>query len=162
MASGGLIPGVLTCILSGFMAALGLYFLSRCAAKAPSRRSSFFAISQLTFPSAAVWFDVAIAIKCFGVSIRCAKPPFTGMILMSASSYLIIIKGLMPGVVGALYHAFLPNDPPAWSLSGRIWISLFMVVLVPLCFLRDLHSLRHASYIALFSVGTPRYSSRSA
>lgn len=136
MASGGIIPGVLTCVFSGCMGALGLYFLSRCATKAPPRRASFFAISQLTFPSAAVWFDVAIAIKCFGVSI----------------SYLIIIKGLMPSVVGALYHVLLPTDPPAWALSGRIWISLFMVVLVPLCFLRDLHSLRHTSYIALFSV----------
>lgn len=70
-------------------------------------------------------------------------------------SYLIIIKGLMPNVVAALYHVLLPSDPPAWSLSGRVWISLFMIVLVPLCFLRDLHSLRHTSYIALFSVGKP-------
>ncbi|KAG8785522.1 hypothetical protein FRC15_001207 [Serendipita sp. 397] len=136
MASGGIIPGVITCIFSGCTAAFGLYLLSRCAAKAPHRKSSFFAISQMTFPSASVWFDTAIAIKCFGVSI----------------SYLIIIKGLMPSVVAALYHALLPSDPPEWALSGRVWISLFMVILVPLCFLRDLHSLRHTSYVALFSV----------
>jgi amino acid permease len=76
MASGGMIPGILTCVFSGCMAALGLYFLSRCAAKAPPRRASFFAISQMTFPSAAIWFDVAIAIKCFGVSIRYVKLRF--------------------------------------------------------------------------------------
>ncbi|KAG8812635.1 hypothetical protein FRC19_003013 [Serendipita sp. 401] len=136
MASGGIIPGVITCIFSGCTAAFGLYLLSRCAAKAPHRKSSFFAISQMTFPSASVWFDTAIAIKCFGVSI----------------SYLIIIKGLMPSVVAALYHVLLPSDPPEWALSGRVWISLFTVILVPLCFLRDLHSLRHTSYVALFSV----------
>ncbi|PVF99817.1 putative AVT6-involved in amino acid efflux from the vacuole [Serendipita vermifera] len=136
MASGGIIPGVITCVFSACTGALGLYFLSRCAAKAPYRRSSFFAVSQMTFPSASVWFDAAIAIKCFGVSI----------------SYLIIIKGLMPSVVEALYHNLLPSDPPEWALSGRMWISMFMVILVPLCFLRDLHSLRHTSYVALFSV----------
>ncbi|CAG8554824.1 2814_t:CDS:10 [Acaulospora colombiana] len=61
--------------------------------------------------------------------------------------------GLMPSVVESLYHNLLPSDPPEWALSGRMWISMFMVILVPLCFLRDLHSLRHTSYVALFSVG---------
>ncbi|KAJ8521235.1 hypothetical protein ONZ45_g2045 [Pleurotus djamor] len=138
MASAGLVPGMITCVFSGSVAAFGLYLLSLCAAKAPHRRSSFFAVSQLTFPKAAVFFDAAIAIKCFGVSI----------------SYLIIIKGLMPNVVASLYHDLTSPDvnPPDWALSGQNWITLFMLVLVPLCFLRKLDSLRHTSYIALFSV----------
>jgi amino acid permease len=70
LASAGIIPGVLTCIFSGGTAAFGLYLLSRAAAKAPHRRSSFFAVAELTYPKAAVFFDAAIAIKCFGVSIR--------------------------------------------------------------------------------------------
>ena len=53
------------------MAGFGLYLLSLCAVKAPHRRASFFAVAELTFPRAAVFFDAAIAIKCFGVSIRC-------------------------------------------------------------------------------------------
>jgi len=136
MASAGLIPGVITCVFSGSVAILGLYLLSRCATRASHRHSSFFAIANLTYPRLAVFFDAAIAIKCFGVSI----------------SYLIIIKGLMPSVVKSLYHVLSPNDPPEWTLSGRIWITLFMVVLIPLCFLRRLDSLRHTSYVALFSV----------
>ena len=70
-------------------------------------------------------------------------------------SYLIIIRDLMPNVVRSLYHDLTSPDtePPAWAVSGRIWISLFMAVLVPLCFLRRLDSLRHTSYVALFSVG---------
>ncbi|KAJ7066268.1 transmembrane amino acid transporter protein-domain-containing protein [Mycena amicta] len=136
MASAGIIPGIITCIFSGSVAAFGLYLLSLCAARAPHRRSSFFAVAQMTFPRAAVFFDAAIAAKCFGVSI----------------SYLIIIKGLMPNVVTALYHDLSSSMPPAWALSGRVWISLFMLVLVPLCFLRHLDSLRHTSYVALFSV----------
>jgi amino acid permease len=70
MASGGIIPIMITCALSGGVAAFGLYLLSLCAQYTPRRRASFFAVAQLTFPSAAVFFDAAIAIKCFGVSIR--------------------------------------------------------------------------------------------
>jgi amino acid permease len=72
MASVGLIPGIFTCLFSGTIAALGLFLLSKCAAKVPHRRSSFFAVSQMTFPKAAVFFDAAVVIKCFGVSIRYA------------------------------------------------------------------------------------------
>lgn len=63
----------------------------------------------------------------------------------------------MPNVVAALYHDLTSPDtnPPDWALSGRNWITILMVVLVPLAFLRKLDSLRHTSYIALFSVGEP-------
>ena len=77
------------------------------------------------------------------------------MLADKATSYLIIVKSLLPNVVASLYHDLSSPDtnPPAWALSGRIWISLLMVVLVPLSYLRRLDSLRHASYIALFSCG---------
>ena len=70
MASAGLIPGIITCALSGSIGAFGLYLLSLCATKTKHRHASFHAISKLTFPKAAVFFDAAIATKCFGVSIR--------------------------------------------------------------------------------------------
>ncbi|KAF8519006.1 transmembrane amino acid transporter protein-domain-containing protein [Hysterangium stoloniferum] len=137
VASSGLLPGILTCLFSGGVGAFGLYLLSVTATRTAHRRASFFAVSQLTFPKAAIFFDAAIAIKCFGVSI----------------SYLIIIKGLMPNVVLSLYHDLLPGDPPAWATSGRLWITLLMAALIPLSFARRLDSLRHASYIAVFAAG---------
>lgn len=73
LASAGIIPGILTCAFSGAVAAFGLYLLSACARHTSHRRASFFAVAVLTFPRAAVFFDAAIAIKCFGVSIRCAR-----------------------------------------------------------------------------------------
>lgn len=138
MASAGIIPGVLTCIFSGGVAAFGLYLLSLCATYTGHRRASFHAVSQLTFPNAAVFFDAAIATKCFGVSI----------------SYLIIIKGLMPNVVASLYHDLSSGtaEPPAWTRNGGNWLSILMIVLIPLCFLRKIDSLRHTSYVAMFSV----------
>ncbi|THH32498.1 hypothetical protein EUX98_g1671 [Antrodiella citrinella] len=138
LASAGIIPGMITCMSSGAVAVFGLYLLTLCAAKAPHRRASFFVVAEMTFPKAAVFFDAAIAIKCFGVSI----------------SYLIIVKSLMPNVVAALYHDLTSADtnPPAWALSGHIWLSILMVILIPLAFMRHLNSLRHTSYVALFSV----------
>ena len=73
MASAGIIPGIITCVFSGAVAAFGLYLLSLCAAKTKYRHASFHAVSQLTFPKAAVFFDAAIATKCFGVSIRYSR-----------------------------------------------------------------------------------------
>lgn len=82
MASVGIIPGIFLILLSALASGLGLYFLSRCAARTEGRHASFFAISQLTWPKVAILFDLAIAIKCFGVAV----------------SYLIIIGDLMPQV----------------------------------------------------------------
>ncbi|CAE7223222.1 unnamed protein product [Rhizoctonia solani] len=92
MASGGILPGVLTCISSGLIGCLGFY--------------------------------------------------------------LIIIKGLMPAVVRSFYHVFTAPDvnPPWWAVSGHVWIFIFLAFLAPLCFLHRLDSLRHTSYVALFSV----------
>ena len=69
-------------IFSGMTSALGLYFLSKAAARTEGRDASFFAVSQITWPSAGVFFDLAIAIKCFGVGI----------------SYMLIVGDLMPQV----------------------------------------------------------------
>ncbi|GLB41828.1 putative transmembrane amino acid transporter protein [Lyophyllum shimeji] len=138
MASAGIIPGIITCIFSGSVAGFGLYLLTLCATQTAHRRASFFAVSELTFPKAAVFFDAAIAIKCFGVSI----------------SYLIIVKGLMPKVVRSFYHVIISEsrEPPQWTLSGAVWLTMFMIFLIPLAYLRRIDSLRHSSYVALFSV----------
>jgi len=60
----------------------------------------------------------------------------------------------MPNVVASLYHDLTSQstNPPEWALSSSNWLTLFMLVLVPLSFLRKLDSLRHTSYVALFSV----------
>ena len=85
----------------------------------------------MTYPRATVLFDAAIAIKCAGVS----------------TSYLIIIGGLMPRVILSFDHT-----PPDWALDRRLWITVSMAILTPLCYLRHLNSLRYTSYVALVAV----------
>jgi amino acid permease len=107
MSHMGILLGVLVISWSALTAAFGLYLQSRCARYLERGTSSFFALSQITYPNAAVLFDAAIAIKCFGVGV----------------SYLIIIGDLMPGVVlgfneGAGAIPFL--------VDRHFWVTVFM------------------------------------
>ncbi|KNZ45657.1 hypothetical protein VP01_793g3 [Puccinia sorghi] len=151
-AQGGLIIGFITVVSCGSMAYLGLYLLSLCAAhpSIPKRTASFSSISNLTYPQASILFDLAIAIKCFGVSI----------------SYLLIFGKLMPQVTSLLFQQVILSfksttallildskiEHGLWLLDRRLWITLSMLFLVPVSFLPTLDSLRHVSYIALIGV----------
>ncbi|OLL25541.1 Vacuolar amino acid transporter 5 [Neolecta irregularis DAH-3] len=133
IASTGIVFGVATIVFAGFTSAMGLYLLSRCATKAERGQASFFAIANKTYPSAAVIFDIAIALKTFGVGV----------------SYLIIIGDLMPQI--SLSIAGL-SDFPVFQ-DRQFWITACMMIIIPLSFLRRLDSLRYTSVIALISVG---------
>ncbi len=103
----GILVGVLVIMWSAVAAGFGLYLQARCARYLERGSSSYFALSHITYPNAAIVFDTAIAIKCFGVAV----------------SYLIIIGDLMPGVVRGV------NDT-AWGFDAlvdrRFWITAFM------------------------------------
>jgi amino acid permease len=102
----GLVLGILVIVWSGLASGFGLYLQTRCARYLDRGSASFFALSQITYPNAAVIFDAAIAIKCFGVGI----------------SYLIIIGDLMPGVV----RGFNDNPTATYLLDRHFWITVFM------------------------------------
>ena len=103
----GILLGTLVIIWSGLTAGFGLYLQMRCARYLEKGSASFFALSQITYPNAAVVFDAAIAIKCFGVGV----------------SYLIIIGDLMPGVVQGL-----SGDAGGleFLLQRQFWVTGFM------------------------------------
>ncbi|KAE8419263.1 transmembrane amino acid transporter protein-domain-containing protein [Aspergillus pseudocaelatus] len=129
----GIVLGVIVILWSGMTAGFGLYLQSRCAQYLDRGTASFFALSQLTYPNAAVIFDAAIAIKCFGVGV----------------SYLIIIGDLMPGVV----QGFVGGTPDYDFLVDRhFWVTAFMLVVIPLSYLRRLDSLKYTSIAALVSM----------
>lgn len=67
MAKFGITLGVFVIVFSGLMSGFGLYLQARCAKYIDRGTASFFSLSQLTYPNAAVVFDTAIAIKCFGM-----------------------------------------------------------------------------------------------
>jgi len=129
----GILLGTFVIIWAGLTSGFGLYLQTRCARYLDRGSASFFALSQITYPNAAVIFDAAIAIKCFGVGI----------------SYLIIIGDLMPGVI----KGFSDNPPGNFLLDRHFWVTAFMLIVIPLSFLRRLDSLKYTSVIALISIG---------
>ncbi|PGH04929.1 hypothetical protein GX51_03225 [Blastomyces parvus] len=134
LARMGITLGVIVIVWSGITAGFGLYLQSLCAQYLDKGTASFFALSQITYPNAAVIFDAAIAIKCFGVGV----------------SYLIIIGDLMPGVVEGFGADAAGMD---FLLDRHFWVTAFMLVVIPLSFLRRLDSLKYTSIIALTSIG---------
>ena len=107
----GLVVGILVIMWSALSAGFGLYLQTRCARYLERGSSSYFALSHITYPNAAVIFDTAIVIKCFGVGV----------------SYLIVIGDLMPGVVRGFNES-------AWGFDAlvnrRFWITGFMFALL--------------------------------
>lgn len=135
MSHFGVMLGVLLIIWCGLTSAFGLYLQGRCARYIDRGSSSFFALSQLTYPNAAVMFDAAIAIKCFGVGV----------------SYMIIIGDLMPAVA----EAFVGSETGLPFLADRkFWITVFFLIfIIPLSFPKKLDSLKYTSIVALVSIG---------
>ncbi|KAK3372622.1 transmembrane amino acid transporter protein-domain-containing protein [Podospora didyma] len=135
MSHFGVMLGVILILWCGLTSAFGLYLQARCARYIDRGSSSFFALSQITYPNAAVVFDAAIAIKCFGVGV----------------SYMIIIGDLMPGVA----EAFGSIDSGLVFLEDRkFWITVFFLVfIIPLSFPKKLDSLKYTSIVALVSIG---------
>ncbi|KAG4097128.1 hypothetical protein H8356DRAFT_993941 [Neocallimastix lanati (nom. inval.)] len=131
-ASVGLYFGIVNVFVFGCGALFGLWLLTRCATYT-GRNSSFFSLSMITFPQASVFFDLAISIKCFGVSV----------------SYLIIIGDLMPVVTLGLFPNISLNSI---FLSRELWITIGVLIIIPLAFMRKLDSMRHTSFISLLAI----------
>ncbi|EXJ72076.1 uncharacterized protein A1O5_04579 [Cladophialophora psammophila CBS 110553] len=134
MSHMGVVLGTIVILWAGATSGFGLYLQTRCAAYLERGSSSFFALSQITYPNAAVIFDAAIAIKCFGVGV----------------SYLIIIGDLMPSVVRGFARE---EDLGQFMFDRHFWVTAFMLVVIPFSFLRRLDSLKYTSVIALISIG---------
>ena len=145
----GVTLGTLVIVWAGTTAGLGLYLQTRCARYIERGSASFFALSQMTYPTAAFFFDAAIAIKCFGVGV----------------SYLIIIGGLMPGVVQGFSEDY---GGLQFLIDRRFWVTVFMcaiipqpgfqrlmlgrIIIIPISYLRRLDSLKYTSFVALVSI----------
>ncbi|OUM63155.1 hypothetical protein PIROE2DRAFT_25067, partial [Piromyces sp. E2] len=129
----GLVNGIIAIILFGCTSCFTLYLLIECAKIVGGRNVSFFSISSRTYPKLSIVFDLAVGIKCFGVSI----------------SYLVIIGELLPKVTLGLFPS-IPKD--SVCLTSLFWITVSMLIVVPLSFQKSLSSLKYASTISLISV----------
>lgn len=132
----GIILSVALLAFSYLMSTTGLILQCQLSNWLPTltlkKKLSFKSIGDLLFDEKSnkiVLFDIAIAIKCFGVSI----------------SYLIVIGDLMPQILRYFTSKIDINR------SIFISFSLFCIIM-PLCFIKKISSLKKFSMIALISV----------
>ncbi|SCU87123.1 LAMI_0D04830g1_1 [Lachancea mirantina] len=126
----GLVAGFGMILFCGICSCGGLLLQSQVSKYAPPRHASFFALAQLTYPQLSVVFDLAIAIKCFGVGV----------------SYMVVAGDVLPQIFSTFTHHPL-------LLNRNFHVTLVMAcVVAPLCFMRRLNSLRYASMVAISAV----------
>ncbi|OUM54656.1 hypothetical protein BVG19_g4074 [[Candida] boidinii] len=124
----GVLLGVLILLFSGISSSFGLYLQGVSSKFLKKGDANFFTICSITYPSLSVLFDIAIAIQCFGVGL----------------SYIILTGDLMPIV--------LPFGDYSKEELRLIYILLSVFIVVPLCYLKNLDSLKYTSIIALLAI----------
>lgn len=126
----GLVGGIFIILLAALTSGFGLFLQAYVSKYVPRGHATFFNVCLVTYPALSLVFDLAIATQCFG----------------SAISYLVLIGDLMPTIVTSL--PFLDREH-----YRTFWILASGVLCVPLCFLRNLDSLKYTSVLALGAIG---------
>jgi amino acid permease len=125
----GVLLGLALITLGGLGAIFGLKLLAFCV-RGADEPASYYSLARRAYPPSTWVIDGAVALKCFGV----------------ACSYLLVIGRLLP-------DAFTYFDTGVSALEDRhFWQTSMMVVIVPLCLLAELRTLRFVSLFALLAI----------
>lgn len=125
----GYVTGTALVLIFGGCSCLGLHLLSE-AADLAGRPATFNRLASAALPGGALFFDLAIAIKCFGV----------------ATSYLIVVGDNLPKAMAGF------GATASLLLSRRTWTLAALAVAGPLAFCRRISALKHTSSAALACV----------
>jgi len=125
----GIIPSILLTIVTGFFAATGLVLLSICAHEV-GRSADLSRLGDLTLRQARFLVDIAVFLKCFGVS----------------TSYIIIARQLLPQLIKTVFPGASTIAQPPVSLF------FFMLFVTPFSFLRKLDVLKYTSFTGLLCI----------
>lgn len=128
-ANVGYIPGTLFLFIAATLAGFGVHLYVICSYSI-GRGATFHKLAAVTYPKLSLLFDLAIAVKCFGVAI----------------SYLIVIGDTMPSLVIGL------GIENSYLISRHFWIFASMFLLGPLAFLKRMDSLKYTSFAGVLSV----------
>ncbi|GAB5367420.1 hypothetical protein AAMO2058_001228500 [Amorphochlora amoebiformis] len=131
-ASSGYVLGSAFLVFFACTSTFGLHLLADVSVRrhAVTRDASFYNVAQAAFSKGALVIDVAVAIKCFGVS----------------TAYLIVIGDLLPPAMKAMGLSGL-------ALDRRLVITILQfAIIAPLCTLRRLDGLRFTSTMSILFV----------
>ena len=125
----GIVPSILLTFISGFFATCGLVLLTICSAGL-GRSADLSKLATQAFPSARIVVDLAVFLKCFGVSL----------------SYIIITKSLIPNVLNAM--AFNSK----FFLYSPVNLLIFLGFVGPFAYFSKLDNLKYTSFLGVFFI----------
>lgn len=131
LSNTGYVMGSVLLCLSAMSSSFALHLLALCALKLPYP-SSFYKVASTAMPNFEKLIDLAVVIKCFGV----------------ATSYLIVIGGLMPDVMDDVYGSTDGHSKGFFS-SRMTWVTAGFLIVVPLSYFQQLGALRYTSFMSL-------------
>ena len=131
----GYLTGILLTTVAACASCMGLYFFLRVATLF-GRESNPFLAAQITIPWLGYVLDSVICMKSFGVSL----------------SYVLLIGDIMSSFVKGSLE--VENSSPDLKdlTDPRLWICCFMVIIIPLSFLRKMDHLKYSSLLGLVAV----------
>ncbi|KAI5189266.1 hypothetical protein NECID01_0461 [Nematocida sp. AWRm77] len=124
----GVVPAVCFSAMSAVLTFFGLVMLCECASFYENKKTTFSGALENVWPGISRMFSAVVFVKCFGVSV----------------SYLLIVQTFLLSI--------FKNIPHVSSLSPGMVIALYGLVVIPLCAMKDLKSLRYTSVVGVIGV----------
>ncbi|ONH75608.1 Vacuolar amino acid transporter 6 [Pichia kudriavzevii] len=123
-----IIGGTFIIIFAGIANGVGMVLQGAASKFLPQGTATFFTVCRITYPGLSLLFDFAIFLQCFGVGV----------------SYIVLTGDLLP-----LVYTFDGWDEHSMKFFYVLG-SAFLVV--PLCYMKKIDSLKYASIIALLAI----------
>jgi amino acid permease len=151
-SSSGFVVGTILLIVAAFFSALGLHLLAVSAATVQARNlngssspASFYSIATAAMPQFSIGIDVAIAIKCFGVSV----------------GYFITVGDCMTDAFRYILRNIKPDSETvaqeieeAVFSDRHFWIVCAFIMVLPISFFKSLDKLKFTSTLSLVLIYT--------
>lgn len=125
----GIAIAILFTLISGFFATFGLVILTICS-QGLGRSADLSKLATQAFPFARIAVDMAVFLKCFGVSL----------------SYVLITKDLIPNILEAL------NLNSKFFLYSHVNLLIFLGFVGPFAYFTKLDNLKYTSFIGVLFI----------
>lgn len=130
----GIVLSVVLTLLTGMLATTGLVLLTICS-QTIGRTADLSKLATQCFPYARIFVDLAVFLKCFGVSL----------------SYVIITRQLLPSILQSVFSA-TPSVRPGFLASPPATLFIFLGLIGPFSYLTRLDRLKYTSFVGVFSI----------
>lgn len=130
----GIFLTVALTLVIGLFATTGLVLLTICS-QVIGRSADLSKLAAQCFPYARTFVDLAVFLKCFGVSL----------------SYVIITRQLLPPILESLFEE-APNVSPSLFASPSITLLIFLGFVGPFAYFSKLDKLKYTSFVGIFSI----------